>query len=169
MTIYFDMDGTIADLYGVENWLNDLINSNTRPYDEAKPLINFSALARQIHKMQKIGFTFGIVSWLSKSGTEEYNVHIDIKHPRKSTCTCPFADGRRVICKHMVATFFTIYPEEAERIIKEEQEYEEEEERLFEEHLEEVREYVNGLTEDEVRALLIDKLMDEWYDDDYRW
>lgn len=103
------------------------------------------------------------------SGTEEYNVHIDIIHPRKSTCTCPFADGRRVICKHMVATFFTIYPEEAERIIKEEQEYEEEEERLFEEHLEEVREYVNGLTEDEVRALLIDKLMDEWYDDDYRW
>ena len=103
------------------------------------------------------------------SGTEEYNVHIDINHPRKSTCTCPFADGRRVICKHMVATFFTIYPEEAERIIKEEQECEEEEERLFEEHLEEVREYVNGLTEDEVRALLIDKLMDEWYDDDYRW
>ena len=103
------------------------------------------------------------------SGTEEYNVHIDINHPRKSTCTCPFAAGRRVICKHMVATFFTIYPEEAERIIKEEQEYEEDEERLFEEHLEEVKEYVNGLTDDEVRAALIDKLMDEWYDDDYRW
>ena len=103
------------------------------------------------------------------SGTEEYNVHIDINHPRKSTCTCPFATGRRVICKHMVATFFTIYPEEAERIIKEEQEYEEVEERLFEEHLEEVKEYVNGLTDDEVRAALIDKLMDEWYDDDYRW
>ena len=100
------------------------------------------------------------------SGTEEYNVHIDINHPRKSTCTCPFAAGRRVICKHMVATFFTIYPEEAERIIKEEQEYEEVEERLFEEHLEEVKEYVNGLTDDEVRAALIDKLMDEWYDDD---
>ena len=103
------------------------------------------------------------------SGTEEYIVHIDINHPRKSTCTCPFAAGRRVICKHMVATFFTIYPEEAERIIKEEQEYEEVEERLFEEHLEEVKEYVNGLTDDEVRAALIDKLMDEWYDDDYKW
>ena len=103
------------------------------------------------------------------SGTEEYNVHIDINHPRKSTCTCPFAAGRRVICKHMVATFFTIYPLEAERIIKEEQEYEEAEERLFEKHLEEVKEYVNGLTDDEVRAALIDKLMDEWYDDDYRW
>ena len=103
------------------------------------------------------------------SGTEEYNVHIDINHPRKSTCTCPFAAGRRVICKHMVATFFTIYPLEAERIIKEEQEYEEAEERLFDEHLEEVKEYVNGLTDDEVRAALIDKLMDEWFGDDYRW
>jgi uncharacterized Zn finger protein len=103
------------------------------------------------------------------SGTEEYNVHIDINHPRKSTCTCPFAAGRRVICKHMVATFFIIYPEEAERIIKEEQEYEEIEERLFDEHLEEVKEYVNGLTDEEVRAALIDKLMDEWFGDDYRW
>ena len=103
------------------------------------------------------------------SGTEEYNVHIDINHPRKSTCTCPFAAGRRVICKHMVATFFTIYPEEAERIIKEEQEYEEAEERLFDEHLEKVKKYVNGLTDDEVRAALIDKLMDEWLDDEYRW
>ena len=68
----------------------------------------------------------------------------------------------------MVATFFTIYPEEAERIIKEAQEYEEEE-RSFKEHLEEVKEYVNGLTDDEVRAELIDKLMDEWYGDDHRW
>ena len=103
------------------------------------------------------------------SGTDEYMVHIDINHPRKSTCTCPFADGRRVICKHMVATYFTIYPDEAERIIKEEQEYEEEEERLFDEHLDEVREYVNGLSEEEVRAMLIDRLMDEWYGDDYGW
>ncbi len=69
----------------------------------------------------------------------------------------------------MVATYFTIYPDEAERIIKEEQEYEEEEKRLFDEHLDEVREYVNGLSEEEVRAMLIDRLMDEWYGDDYGW
>ena len=29
--IYFDMDGTIADLYAVENWLDDLINFRPRP------------------------------------------------------------------------------------------------------------------------------------------
>ncbi len=106
-------------------------------------------------------------------GKDEYMVHIDLNHPRKSTCTCPFAEGRRVICKHMVATYFTIYPDEAERIIKEQEEYEEEQERIFDEHLNEVREYVDSLTEDEVRAMLIDKLMNEWYDDDdddyYGW
>ena len=76
MTIYFDMDGTIANLYGVENWLDDLINENTRPYDEAKPMLNFSVLAKQIHKMQKNGINFGIISWLSKKGSKEYNTAI---------------------------------------------------------------------------------------------
>ena len=36
--INFDMDGCIVDLYGVDNWLNDLINSNPRPYAIANPL-----------------------------------------------------------------------------------------------------------------------------------
>ena len=73
MTIYFDMDGTIANLYGVDGWLDYLIKGDTTPYDVAEPMINFSALARLIHKMQKIGFKFGIVSWLSKNGSDEYN------------------------------------------------------------------------------------------------
>ena len=30
MRICFDMDGTIADLYGVEGWLDDLISENVR-------------------------------------------------------------------------------------------------------------------------------------------
>ena len=71
--IYFDMDGTIADLYGVEGWLDDLIAENTRPYAEAKPLLNLSLLARYIHKVQKMGYIVGVISWLSKSGTPEYN------------------------------------------------------------------------------------------------
>lgn len=72
-TINFDMDGTIADLYGVENWLDDLIASNTRPYEIAKPLLNLSALARRLNALQKRGYRIAIISWLSKSGTAEYN------------------------------------------------------------------------------------------------
>ena len=71
--INFDMDGTLADFYGVDGWLNDLINSDPRPYAEAKPLFNFSALARQIHRLQKLGYEVNIISWLSKSGTEDFN------------------------------------------------------------------------------------------------
>ena len=71
--IYFDMDGTIANLYGVEGWLADLEAQNTRPYAEAKVMHNMSALAKAIHKAQKNGIKVGIISWLSKSGTESYN------------------------------------------------------------------------------------------------
>ena len=71
--IYFDLDGTIADLYGVEGWLDDLIAENVRPYAEAKPLLNLSLLARYIHKAQAKGYTIGVISWLSKCGTPAYN------------------------------------------------------------------------------------------------
>ena len=76
--IYFDMDGTIADLYGVEGWLDDLIAENTRPYAEAKPLLNLSLLARYIHKAQKMGYIVGVISWLSKSGSDAYNEAVTI-------------------------------------------------------------------------------------------
>jgi hypothetical protein len=76
--INFDMDGTIADLYGVDGWLDDLINGNTRPYDIAKPLLNMSALARVLNKLQKIGYKINIISWTSKSGTAEYNERVKV-------------------------------------------------------------------------------------------
>ena len=67
------MDGTIADLYGVEGWLNDLESENERPYATAKPLIRMSALARVLNRLQREGYTIGIISWLSKGGSDDYN------------------------------------------------------------------------------------------------
>ena len=72
-TIFFDMDGTIADLYGVENWLDYLIASDALPYAIAKPLLRLNSLARVLNRLQREGYRIGIISWLSKSGTEEYN------------------------------------------------------------------------------------------------
>ena len=43
---------------------------------------------------------------VSGSNEENYNVHIDKLHPRKSVCNCPIAEGRRVVCKHMIALYF---------------------------------------------------------------
>lgn len=73
MTIWFDMDGTIADLYGVDNWLSMLIDEDPTPYAIARPLVNLSRLARYLNRLQKNGFEIGIVSWLSKSSTQEYD------------------------------------------------------------------------------------------------
>ena len=72
-TIYFDMDGTIADFYGQPQWLADLENFSTRPYQRAKPLVNMSALAKRLNNLKRKGFRIGIISWLSKSGTPAYN------------------------------------------------------------------------------------------------
>ena len=74
MTIWFDMDGTIADLYGVDGWLDDIINQNPRPYIEAKPLLNLSLLARRLNKLQKKGYKIGIISWLSKKDDIDYSI-----------------------------------------------------------------------------------------------
>ena len=73
MKIWFDMDGTIADLYGVENWLDYLMASDTTPYLAAKPLVNLSLLARYLNRAQKVGHEIGIISWTSKGGTDLYN------------------------------------------------------------------------------------------------
>ena len=72
-TIFFDMDGTIADLYGVENWLDYLINSDPSPYKNAKPLLNLNSLARILNRLQRTGYHIGIISWLSKNSTESYD------------------------------------------------------------------------------------------------
>lgn len=76
--INFDMDGCIADLYGVENWLDDLRNENSRPYEIAKPLVNMSLLARLLNRLQKYGYTINIISWLSKTPSESYDKKVTI-------------------------------------------------------------------------------------------
>ena len=73
MKINFDMDGIIADLYGVSNWLEDLLHENVRPYVEARPLVNLQALARVLNRLIQAGYEVNIISWTSRSGSEEYN------------------------------------------------------------------------------------------------
>ena len=73
ITINFDMDGTIADLYGVNNWLEYLINEDVYPYANAQPLLRLCTLARKLNALQRAGYNIAIVSWLSKSGSRAYN------------------------------------------------------------------------------------------------
>lgn len=71
--IYFDMDGTIADLYGVENWLDHLTNENSEPYTIAAPLVNTKRVSAQLKALQNKGYIIGVVSWTAINGSKEYN------------------------------------------------------------------------------------------------
>ena len=71
--IYLDMDGTIADLYAVPNWLKMLRAENPTPYIQAEPLVRLSALARHLNRLQRNGYIIGIISWGSKHATPEYD------------------------------------------------------------------------------------------------
>lgn len=72
-TIYFDMDGTIANLYGVNGWLESIINRDVSPYINAEPMVRMNSLARVLNNLIKRGYKIGIVSWLAKNSTEEYD------------------------------------------------------------------------------------------------
>lgn len=72
-TIHFDMDGTIADLYAVENWLPKLRAEDASPYIEAKVMMNMSYLARLLNQLQRAGYHISIISWLSKGSSDNYD------------------------------------------------------------------------------------------------
>lgn len=76
--IWFDMDGTIANLYAVEGWLEYLIAENTFPYENAETMGNFSLLARLLNRLQANGWKIGIISWTSKNGSEMYNLAVEV-------------------------------------------------------------------------------------------
>ena len=78
------MDGTIANLYGVDNWLADLQNGNDRPYKKATPMVNMNILAKRLNKLHNIGYKIGIVSWLSKNSTIEYDEKVTKKIKEKN-------------------------------------------------------------------------------------
>ena len=74
--IYFDMDGTIANLYGVDGWLDMLMARDTTPYANAKPMVNMNSLARLLNRLQNEGYVIGVISWLAKNSTKEYDERV---------------------------------------------------------------------------------------------
>lgn len=103
------------------------------------------------------------------SEKEPYHVVIDIEHPKKSTCNCPHAEGKKIICKHKIALFFTVFPKEADGYITEIEESEREEEEWEQERYDQIVKYVNSLSKEELRIALINALVDEEESDHYRY
>lgn len=105
-------------------------------------------------------------------GSKDYEVEIDIEHPRKSKCNCPFAEGKQIICKHKVALYLTVFPDELKRIEEEQRQYElemEEREKKFEQDMKErqikIKKYVESLSKEELQKQLINRMINDQYDD----
>ena len=70
--VCIDMDGTIADLYGVEDWEPMLRSEDTTPYEVAEPMWDMAELAEVLEALMAMGIAIHIISWLSKDSTEAY-------------------------------------------------------------------------------------------------
>ena len=82
--LYFDMDGTIANLYNVEGWESKLRAEDASPYADASPLVDMVRLATIIAKLRSAGVTVGVISWGAMDGTTEYTR--EVKRVKREWC-----------------------------------------------------------------------------------
>ena len=110
MRICFDMDGTIANLYGVDNWLAMLIAQDATPYKTATTLVNMNSLAKLLNKLQAKGYEIGIISWLAKNSTTNFDEEVTsakkawLKKHLKSVHfdfveIVPYGTNKNIVCK----------------------------------------------------------------------
>lgn len=89
------------------------------------------------------------------SHANSYHVKINIAHIRQSQCDCPHANGKRIICKHMVALFFTAFPKEAANYKAEVDQYETEEEERIQAYYDELANRIKRLTKKHLQEELL--------------
>lgn len=68
--IYLDMDGTIADLYGMENWLDRLINQDSSVFADCRPLCTEEEL---LHYFPITEYQIIIATMTPKKATKQYH------------------------------------------------------------------------------------------------
>ena len=102
-------------------------------------------------------------------GTNEYTVYLNLKNPRKSTCNCPLANGKRIICKHIVATYFNVVPNSAKEFEEEQEKLQEEYEQYQDNQYNNAIKYINRMSKKELVEELtyIVDYAPEWVYDDF--
>lgn len=72
-TLVFDMDGTIANLYGVDGWLEMLRAEDATPYKIAEPMYEMNILNEILKIFKSYGWRIVVTTWLSKGSTKTYD------------------------------------------------------------------------------------------------
>ena len=97
---------------------------------------------------------------VSGSSDESYSVHVDMEHPRKSTCNCPLANGKKVICKHIVAVSLCVDASEAERFKNEKTIYASEEEERRTKKYYKYMSYAKCMSQRELREAYVELMIE---------
>lgn len=71
-SINWDMDGTIASLYEVPDWLEKLRAEDPSPYLDAEPMCDMKELNEILEKLREAGWEINVITWLSMNSSEEY-------------------------------------------------------------------------------------------------
>ena len=72
-TLVFDMDGTIANLYGVDRWLDMLRAEDPTPYRIANPIYDIETLNALLRLLKRKGWRIVVTTWLAKGSTKQYD------------------------------------------------------------------------------------------------
>lgn len=70
--LFFDMDGTVADLYGREGWLESLQLEESGMFLNLKPLFNPRTFSTICQKLISQGWSIGIITWLPLNASIQY-------------------------------------------------------------------------------------------------
>ena len=102
-TIYFDLDGTLSDLFSVPNWRERLAARDSTPYRVARPLCPLESLRERLTRYHAAGYKLGIISWCSMGGDESFDeavktAKIDWLKEQRGECTAA-GDENRLIRK----------------------------------------------------------------------
>lgn len=71
--IILDMDGTVANLYSVEDWLLKLRSEDASPYIDAEPMVDFDTLYPILERLKELGVRIIINTWLAKQASYAYD------------------------------------------------------------------------------------------------
>lgn len=99
-----------------------------------------------------------------------YDVVVNLDKVRNSQCSCPFKkDKPKAICKHIVAAYFAIFPKEADDLQRAYEEWEAGAEEREAQHLKELEEYVNSLSIEDLRSMVLDHILEKERYGNYYW
>lgn len=109
INIFFDMDGTMVDLYGVKKWLSMLRQERTTPFSIAKPLYDVDVLHDVLQNLHNLSHIKLFICTKTPPGSPRYTVAVqnaklqwldkyNLLHYFNKVIFCPYRGEKFVHC-----------------------------------------------------------------------